>query len=256
MVRSRRGRAGRDLEAAPHGGRAVAHPGALDGGAVPEQPPRDRQGRSTLRPNQPVEPRSRPRRCPPSTPLSQPYWLREEGTAGPVPTSTIPSLIGRPENPPAFPLEYVFEVGGQTLVIAGRAGAGRGSGQARDAPAGWRSSRRSRCGSRRASGSSRPAPRVRWTVELTAARAPAPPARCSSTRRRAGRSTPASQPFRLAAAGDARALHVHRDRAGAARDRAAPARAWRSTARRFNQQRVVIRYDHIPLQLLQPPARA
>ena len=30
-----------------------------------------------------------------------------------------PSLIGRPENPPAFPIEYVFEVGGQTLVISG-----------------------------------------------------------------------------------------------------------------------------------------
>jgi hypothetical protein len=29
------------------------------------------------------------------------------------------SLIGRPENPVAFPIEYVFEVGGQTLVISG-----------------------------------------------------------------------------------------------------------------------------------------
>ena len=27
------------------------------------------------------------------------------------------SLIGRPENPPAFPIEQIFEVGGQTLVI-------------------------------------------------------------------------------------------------------------------------------------------
>ena len=26
--------------------------------------------------------------------------------------------------------------------------------------------------------------------------------------------------------------------------------------RRFNQQRVEVRYDHLPLQLLQPPARA
>ena len=31
--------------------------------------------------------------------------------------STMPSLIGRPENPPAFPVEQVFEVGGQTLVV-------------------------------------------------------------------------------------------------------------------------------------------
>ncbi len=28
-----------------------------------------------------------------------------------------PSLIGRPENPPAFPVQQVFEVGGQTLVL-------------------------------------------------------------------------------------------------------------------------------------------
>jgi hypothetical protein len=30
-----------------------------------------------------------------------------------------PSLIGRPENPPVLPVEYVFDVGGQTLVISG-----------------------------------------------------------------------------------------------------------------------------------------
>ncbi len=29
-----------------------------------------------------------------------------------------PALIGRPENPPAFPVEYVFDVGGQTLVVS------------------------------------------------------------------------------------------------------------------------------------------
>ena len=29
----------------------------------------------------------------------------------------MPKLIGQPENPPAFPVEYVFEVGDQTLVV-------------------------------------------------------------------------------------------------------------------------------------------
>ena len=53
---------------------------------------------------------------PVDTPLSQPYWLREEGTAGLFRVDD-PSLIGRPENPPAFPIEQVFEIGGQTLVI-------------------------------------------------------------------------------------------------------------------------------------------
>ncbi|HAO79496.1 MAG TPA: LmbE family protein [Verrucomicrobia subdivision 3 bacterium] len=50
------------------------------------------------------------------TPLSQPYWLREEGTPGMFRVDDA-SLIGRPENSPAFPVEQVFEVGGQTLVI-------------------------------------------------------------------------------------------------------------------------------------------
>ena len=53
---------------------------------------------------------------PPATPLSQPYWMREDETPGMFRVDD-PSLIGRPENPPVFPVEYVFEVGGQTLVI-------------------------------------------------------------------------------------------------------------------------------------------
>jgi LmbE family N-acetylglucosaminyl deacetylase len=53
---------------------------------------------------------------PVNTPLTQPYWLREEGTAGMFRVDD-PSLIGQPENPPAFPLEQVFEVSGQTLVV-------------------------------------------------------------------------------------------------------------------------------------------
>ena len=53
---------------------------------------------------------------PASTPLSQPYWLREEGSPGMFRVDD-PSLIGRPENPSPFPVEYVFEISGQTLVI-------------------------------------------------------------------------------------------------------------------------------------------
>jgi LmbE family N-acetylglucosaminyl deacetylase len=48
--------------------------------------------------------------------LTEPYWLREEGTTG-MSRVDDPSLIGRPENPPVFPVENVFEVGGQTLVL-------------------------------------------------------------------------------------------------------------------------------------------
>jgi len=49
--------------------------------------------------------------------LSQPYWLSEEPTVGMFLVDN-PKLIGQPENPPAFPVEYYFEVGGQTLVVA------------------------------------------------------------------------------------------------------------------------------------------
>lgn len=54
---------------------------------------------------------------PPNTEITQPYWLREEGTPGLFRVDD-PSLIGRPENPPVFPIQQVFEVGGETLVIA------------------------------------------------------------------------------------------------------------------------------------------
>ena len=53
---------------------------------------------------------------PADTPVSQPYWLRKEGKAG-IFQVDDPSLIGRPENPPSFPVEFVFDVAGQTVVL-------------------------------------------------------------------------------------------------------------------------------------------
>jgi LmbE family N-acetylglucosaminyl deacetylase len=53
---------------------------------------------------------------PANTPVSQPYWLRQDGTPGMFQVAD-PALIGRPENPPVLPVEYTFEVGGQTLTI-------------------------------------------------------------------------------------------------------------------------------------------
>jgi LmbE family N-acetylglucosaminyl deacetylase len=54
---------------------------------------------------------------PATTALSQPYWLRGDGTTGMFAVAD-PALIGRPENPPAFAIEHVVEVGGETLVLA------------------------------------------------------------------------------------------------------------------------------------------
>lgn len=61
--------------------------------------------------------RNNDRVLPSSTPLSQPYWLRRAGTAGMFRVDET-ALIGEPQNPPAFPVEFVFETGGQTLVVA------------------------------------------------------------------------------------------------------------------------------------------
>ena len=54
---------------------------------------------------------------PKSTPPSQPYWLRAEGTAG-MSVVDDAELIGRPINSPAFPVEFVFEIAGQTLSVS------------------------------------------------------------------------------------------------------------------------------------------
>ena len=51
-----------------------------------------------------------------TTPLTQPYWLRKPGTAGMFRVDD-PSLIGLPENPAAFPITYVFDIGGQRLEL-------------------------------------------------------------------------------------------------------------------------------------------
>jgi hypothetical protein len=202
-----------------------------------------------LRANQPVS-RDTTQILPATTPPSQPYWLRKEGTAGLFHVDDR-SLIGRPENPPAFPIDYVFEVGGQVLVISSEPVA------AAD-PAHAAMRRRldviPPVSLRFASGVQLFAPGAarRVTVELTAARA-----RAAGTVQLdvpAGWSvTPASQPFRLAAVGEEGRFTF---------TVTAPARP--ATAKfeasvqvkgaRFNHQRVELRYDHIPFQLLQPTA--
>lgn len=53
---------------------------------------------------------------PPEIPLTQPYWLRKPGTLGMFEVED-PNLIGLPENPPAFPVDQVFVIGGQEIVV-------------------------------------------------------------------------------------------------------------------------------------------
>ena len=54
---------------------------------------------------------------PAAAPLTQPYWLRNDHSVG-MYNVEPGTLIGRPENPQAFPVEHQFQVGDQTLEIA------------------------------------------------------------------------------------------------------------------------------------------
>jgi LmbE family N-acetylglucosaminyl deacetylase len=54
---------------------------------------------------------------PANTPISQPYWLREESTAGMFVVKDE-SLVGWPENPTALPVSHTFEISGQTITVA------------------------------------------------------------------------------------------------------------------------------------------
>jgi LmbE family N-acetylglucosaminyl deacetylase len=188
---------------------------------------------------------------PAATPPSQPYWLREEGTAGLFHVDD-PSLIGRPENPPAFPIEYIFDVGGQTLVIPGepvQAGADAGD-PARQrrleviAPVSLGFTPRAQLFA--------PGVAREVTVELTAARA-----RTTGTVRLEAPAgwtvTPPSQPFRLAAAGEP-ARFTFTVAAPAQPVTARLEASVEVNGQWYSHQRVELRYDHIPFQLLQPVA--
>jgi LmbE family N-acetylglucosaminyl deacetylase len=191
-----------------------------------------------LRQNQPVT-REASQVVPASTPPSQPYWLRTEGTAGMFDVDD-PSLIGRPENPPTFPVESVFDVGGQTLVVAGepmRAADPATPVLRRRLEVIAPVSLRFIAGVRLfAPGSARPV-----TVELTAARARA--AGTVELDAPAGWTvTPASQPFRLAAPGE-HARFTFTVTAPAQLGTAPLGASLDINGRRFNHQRVEVRYD-------------
>jgi LmbE family N-acetylglucosaminyl deacetylase len=189
---------------------------------------------------------------PATTVPTQPYWLRLEGTAGMFRVDN-PSLIGRPENPPAFPVEFVFEVGGQTLIVADepvQIVAGAPEAQARRhlevippvslsfgvevelfAP-----------------GASKTA-----TVEVTAARAGATGTIHLETP--AGwKISPATQPFKLAAIGD-KARLIFTVNAPAEKTSASLRAVADINGAHFDNSRSLIRYEHLPVQLLQPPTR-
>jgi LmbE family N-acetylglucosaminyl deacetylase len=185
---------------------------------------------------------------PADSPLGQPYWLREEHSVGLFKVN--PALIGQPENLPAFPVEHRFQVGGQTVEIADVPVQAAEQGQpARRldviAPVALRPLSEVRLFA--------PGTERQVDVEITAARDGA--AGTLALRATDGWTvTPESQPFRLATAGDRARLSF------AVKAPSGPATATitaeaRVGDRTWNTGRVVIRHEHIPVQLLQPPAR-
>lgn len=200
-----------------------------------------RPGRALVREASLVVPRG--------TPPTQPYWLRHEGTAGLFRVDDA-SLIGRPEDPPEFPVEFIFEIGGQTLVVPDEpmAAAERGTTARRRLevipPVSLRFTSPVELF---APGARRPV-----TVEVTASRARA--AGVVHLEAPSGWTVaPVSQPFRLVGAADrAHATFTVTPPAGSAM--ASIGARVEIDGVRFNQQRIEVRYEHIPFQLLQPPA--
>ena len=188
---------------------------------------------------------------PANTPLTQPYWLRGEKSTGLFHVDD-PSMIGQPENAPVFPIEQVFEVGGETIVIEDQP-----MNVAKNA-SGQEETRKldvippvslhfNSDVSLFAPGSSHPV-----EVEITAARANSKGA--LQLEIPAGwKVTPAKQNFELAQAGEKTVVKF---------TVTAPAKP--ATAKfgasadvngvHYQDDRVVIHYAHIPLQLLQPAA--
>ena len=220
---------GTELEHAPFGDqRAIA---------LPDDQPITRETDATL---------------PADTPLTQPYWLREEGTRGMYRVDD-PRLIGQPESPPLFALTQSFRVGGETILLADspvQISADPAKGEIHRQldivpPVVLQLGRDVELFT--------PGSRHAVEVEIRATRADQNGA--LSLQAPAGwQVTPASQDFRLAAVGD------HGRFSFMVTAPAQPATVGITAqavvdGQTYRNSRQEIRYEHIPLQLLQPVAR-
>jgi LmbE family N-acetylglucosaminyl deacetylase len=189
---------------------------------------------------------------PPRTPISQPYWLREEGSPGLFRVDES-KLIGQPENPPAFPVEFVFSIGGQTLVVAtepvqivvGAPAAQQRRKLAVIPPVSL--------GFPYEVELFAPGATKATIVEVTAARADSSGA-VRLTGPAGWKISPATHPFKLANVGDKTRVtfNVTAPAQAASATLAASADVGGAS---YGTGRVVFSYPHLPVQLLQPPAR-
>ena len=201
---------------------------------------------TALRPNEPAS-RDESQMIPANMSPTQPYWLREEGASG-IFHVDDKKLIGQPENSPAFPVEFVFEVGGQTLFVADEPVSTADGGKPRKlaviAPVALN------FGS--AVALFKPGASKSVEVEVTAERAAA-----EGTLRLKAPSgwnvSPAQQPFKLSKAGEKTlaSFTVTPPQSGSGSIIAVA----QVGGAQFSNRRIEIRYPHIPVQLLQPPAK-
>lgn len=185
---------------------------------------------------------------PPGTPLSQPYWLQQDHPIGMFRVADS-SLIGRPENPPAFPVEQVFELGDQTLVVSQQpVDAGKSAHPETLEVIAPVSLSFATENSLFAPGSTHAV-----EVKVTAAR-PATDGTLHLDTPEGWRVSPSESPFHIARANESVAFTFQIT--APARPQVADFTAHALVGGRdFACRRVEICYPHIPSQLLQPPAR-
>lgn len=189
---------------------------------------------------------------PESTPLTQPYWLRESAASG-IAQVSDPRLIGLPENPPVLPVEYIFEIDGQTLIVP-------------DSPARYETVKDGeqtredlvvipQVSLSFTSNVRLFAPASRRSVEVEVVAARPNVSGSLSLQVPAGWSaSPASQPFTIGVAGERKSYSftVQAPSSSVPVDIGASAQI---DSRTCNTRRIDIRYGHIQRQVLQPPAR-
>ncbi|HTH48990.1 MAG TPA: PIG-L family deacetylase [Candidatus Limnocylindria bacterium] len=184
---------------------------------------------------------------PANTPPTQPYWLREEAASG-IFRVADQTLIGRPENPPTLPVEFVFEVGGQTLVVPDEAISTSDGGKPRKLaviPPVTLNTGTSVALFK---------PGVAKTIEVEVNATHAATAGVLHLKAPTGWNVaPAQQAFKLSQAGENTKVSF------TVTPTAAGSGSLLAVAEiggvQFSNQRQEIRYKHIPVQLLQPPAR-
>ncbi|MEO7415096.1 MAG: PIG-L family deacetylase [Opitutaceae bacterium] len=184
--------------------------------------------------------------------VSQPYWLREDPAAGMYRVAAADTkLIGMPENPGQFFVNYRFSVGGQDLVIRDEVRVAGETG-----PLGRRIAVVSPVTLAFGSGVALFAPGSKKTVEVdvTAVR----PNAAGTLRLEvpAGWTVwPAAQPFKLAANGAKTKVAFTVTAPAQNATGSVHVVAEMSDGTLYRNGRIELRHEHIPPQILQPPAR-